>query len=288
MKQLSDKIDINVILPLINSNDSHAIVSGYRVKVSGVRLTSFAVNGTDCICCGREGAFFRVEDNSSGPHLNLYSYGTDDKEKLMTRDHIIPCSQKGPETVANMSTMCSRCNKMRGVLDQAEFLADWKAGKYAVGGEHHDAKMENKKSRRASGVSSACTVEIRELIDAHVAKYGYESHMIKAWDGQMRRPKFRDIVKEMCEELEDAGGLRLAELCGKDSKRKAIAKYARTQHGGQVGTKADYQLARANKTGDLRPAFGILMTLSRQMADNPTEENARRLRDHLHICKDLR
>ena len=95
MKKLSDKIDVQTITSLIKGEGSHAIVSGYRVKVSGVRLTTFATKGADCICCGRKGEFFRVENNSSGPHLNLYAYGTDGLEKLMTRDHIVPRSKGG-------------------------------------------------------------------------------------------------------------------------------------------------------------------------------------------------
>lgn len=285
MKQLSDKLDLPVILALIRNGDTHARVGGFRVKVGGVRLMTFATKGTDCICCGRKGAFFRVEDNSSGPHLNLYAYGTDGEEKLMTRDHIVCRSHGGPETVANMSPMCKRCNNMRGTKDQETFLADWKAGKYERGG----VISEEKATRKAeSGITSACTVEVRELVDKHVAKYGFKSHMIKAWDGELRRVKYRDVVAIECKKLGDDIGLRLLKLSAGDAKRKAISKYARVNYGGQGNRRSDYDMSRAKEKGDIRPAFGILMSLSRKAVDNPTEGNLSRLNDHLKKCKELR
>lgn len=122
MKQLSGKLDIQEILSLINTPDTHAEILGYRVSITGVRLRTFAEKGVDCIACDAKGSFFRIEDNTSGPHLNLYGLKDDGAEVLMTRDHIIPHSHGGSNSVDNMNPMCLTCNNARGTQDLSDFL----------------------------------------------------------------------------------------------------------------------------------------------------------------------
>jgi 5-methylcytosine-specific restriction endonuclease McrA len=107
---------VDVVIDLINSKNRRVKLDGDEVRVKGIRMKSFAVNGIKCVTCGLVGTFFVKEklpgDNSF--HLNLYAVDKDGKEVLMTRDHIQPKSKGGPETLENMQTMCTRCNGKKG------------------------------------------------------------------------------------------------------------------------------------------------------------------------------
>jgi 5-methylcytosine-specific restriction endonuclease McrA len=101
-----------MILEHIRSDAGRANLDGDSVRVTGVRLRSFAEHGVTCVTCGLVGTFFAKEKggNDTRFHLNLYAIDENGKEVLMTRDHIIPRSKGGSEGIENMQTMCSRCN----------------------------------------------------------------------------------------------------------------------------------------------------------------------------------
>jgi 5-methylcytosine-specific restriction endonuclease McrA len=107
---------VDFIINLINSGKKKANLDGDLVRISGIRMKSFSVNGIKCVVCGLTGKYFAKEklldDNSF--HLNLYAINSDGKEVLMTRDHIMPKSKGGPETLDNMQTMCTKCNCKKG------------------------------------------------------------------------------------------------------------------------------------------------------------------------------
>lgn len=85
---------------------------GFKVKVSTTRLLMFKFKGTDCVHCGRKGAYFAVEqyDDHISPHLNLYSADG----VLMTKDHIIPKSKGGGDYLDNLQCLCTKCNGKKG------------------------------------------------------------------------------------------------------------------------------------------------------------------------------
>lgn len=103
-------------LKLENDNDKrkHSIqVDGYEVYPRSLRYMTFYQKGIKCACCGKEGAFFKLEagaDNSNRRHFNLYA----EDGTLMTKDHIIPKSAGGLDNVGNMQTMCQYCNLEKG------------------------------------------------------------------------------------------------------------------------------------------------------------------------------
>lgn len=94
------------------------ILDGDVVRGNSQRYQLFFTKGTRCCCCGIEGKFFRKERNikmkTKRYHLNLYAVNDDGIEVLMTKDHIIPVSKGGDNTLNNYQTMCEICNEKKG------------------------------------------------------------------------------------------------------------------------------------------------------------------------------
>lgn len=90
-------------------------LDGDLVKIATMRLQVFAAKGTTCTVCGVKGTVFYKERNTPGSwHLNLYGTLPDGVEVLMTRDHTIPRSKGGPDTLDNQEPMCHTCNNGLG------------------------------------------------------------------------------------------------------------------------------------------------------------------------------
>ena len=93
-------------------HQTNIIVDGFDVYPISLRYMTFYQKGTKCICCGREGTYFKlcVDETINRRHFNLYA----DDGTLMTKDHIMPKSKGGNNTVENLQTMCTICNKEKG------------------------------------------------------------------------------------------------------------------------------------------------------------------------------
>lgn len=91
-------------------------LDGDFIKGNSQRYQTFFTKGTRCVCCGIEGKFFAKEKfvNAKSYHLNLYAIDENDKEILMTKDHILPKSKGGKDHISNYQTMCVRCNMTKG------------------------------------------------------------------------------------------------------------------------------------------------------------------------------
>lgn len=91
---------------------------GKKIKLASHRYQTFLISGIVCVICGLKGAFFGVEAfpmerNNGVYHMNLYAI-KDGVEVLMTKDHIIPKSKGGKNSLSNYQTMCSVCNVEKG------------------------------------------------------------------------------------------------------------------------------------------------------------------------------
>ena len=114
-------VTINEVLNLIlqGSKPKKDIIRGHYVKVSGVRLNTFAQYGTTCSACGLEATHFAIERNLGQPsyHLNLYGM-KDNEEVLFTHDHTLARSLGGKDHISNTTTMCITCNQEKSVIER--------------------------------------------------------------------------------------------------------------------------------------------------------------------------
>lgn len=82
------------------------------------RYWTFKHSGTRCVRCNLEGTFFALEWHIGTPtglgHFNLYGIDIFQKERLFTKDHIIPRSKGGTNEKTNFQTMCAVCNNRKG------------------------------------------------------------------------------------------------------------------------------------------------------------------------------
>lgn len=89
---------------------------GDMIRANSQRYQTFLTKGTRCAKCGLGGKFFAKEKKIWEKSFHLEFYGIDEngEEVLMTKDHIIPRSLGGKNSVDNYQTMCTRCNMKKG------------------------------------------------------------------------------------------------------------------------------------------------------------------------------
>lgn len=86
---------------------------GQQFKRESQRLILFSTTSVACSACGIEGKYYDLETHSTDvvPHLNLYAIlPKSGAPVLMTKDHTIPKSKGGPNSMSNYTTMCAPCN----------------------------------------------------------------------------------------------------------------------------------------------------------------------------------
>jgi len=96
-------------------------VAGQLVKVTGVRLNTFATKGCTCSSCGLNATHFAIETpafNKGDPtwHLNLWGI-KDGEEVLFTHDHTVARADGGSDNLSNTTTMCSPCNSIKSLQE---------------------------------------------------------------------------------------------------------------------------------------------------------------------------
>ena len=114
---------LNEVLPFVSPTGQRLEkeFDGNIVKMFSLRLRTFLHHGVVCEKCGLCGHFFALERHLSTSHydkqryhFNLYGTHEDGDEILFTKDHIIPKSKRGPDSVNNMQTLCIICNLAKG------------------------------------------------------------------------------------------------------------------------------------------------------------------------------
>lgn len=89
-------------------------INGASIKPSDT-LRMFALKGTICVRCGRNGEYFLYKENVHGGYLTLVLYHNtpDGRPNYMTRDHILPKSLGGADHMSNIQPMCIYCNNQK-------------------------------------------------------------------------------------------------------------------------------------------------------------------------------
>lgn len=89
---------------------------GYIVHMDSMRYRLYKTRGTTCVSCGLVGTFFSLDlpREMARPHFNLYGLDENGEEVMLTKDHIQPLSQGGPNIFSNLQPMCEKCNTKKG------------------------------------------------------------------------------------------------------------------------------------------------------------------------------
>ncbi len=70
-----------------------------------------------CACCGIEASFLAAERSKTSKykrsHINMYGI-KEGREILFTKDHIVPKSKGGSNSLDNYQTLCQECNSRKG------------------------------------------------------------------------------------------------------------------------------------------------------------------------------
>lgn len=93
------------------------------IKITSDRYYLFR-ESIECVFCGIKGSFFAKEkavEAEKSYHFNMYAIDSDGEEVLMTKDHIIPRSKGGKDSLSNYQTCCSKCNTDKGNTNEEEY-----------------------------------------------------------------------------------------------------------------------------------------------------------------------
>lgn len=107
---------VEEILSQFTYDEEPIDIDGDLMRMCSHRYENFLKHGVVCVNCGLEGKYFYKEryKNDTNYHFNLYAINKDGYEVLMTKDHIIPKSLGGPNSIDNYQPMCSPCNSNKG------------------------------------------------------------------------------------------------------------------------------------------------------------------------------
>lgn len=145
---------VDYVLNLQHSGQSKLQIDSeygtFKIRTNSLRLQTFR-RSLKCVTCHRVGVIFLLQthiinasktlncliDNCNmcfkhlgnrkpigeiePPHFNMFHLGPNGVKTLMTRDHIIPRSKGGPDTLDNSQTMCRICNGAKSDQMPEEF-----------------------------------------------------------------------------------------------------------------------------------------------------------------------
>lgn len=110
---LIERLPLSIIRDTYNSEDRYIEIGKYRVFTKDDRYLNFIKNGFVCAKCGIVGQYANLEHNRINKnHFNVYAI-RDEKEILLTKDHIYPKSKGGLDNIVNYQVLCEICNNKK-------------------------------------------------------------------------------------------------------------------------------------------------------------------------------
>lgn len=107
-----EEVLLETVPTYIDRRESRVDFNGDLIKMNSDRYNLFKEKGIQCVNCGLNGIYFAKEKHKKDKsyHFNLYGVNEDGREIMITKDHIVPKSKGGENTLENYQTMCFDCN----------------------------------------------------------------------------------------------------------------------------------------------------------------------------------
>ncbi len=182
----AEKISLSEGLSLVELDKDKYLkkdVNGDMTLTNTHGMQLFKSKGTNCVCCGAKGSYFRKE-KTKGPsssyycnwHLNLYATMEDGSEVLMTKDHILAKSLGGENAIYNYQPMCQNCNSKKGDKTLEEWEVYNKKVIYETTGLNFDIVSMGAKEYWGLDLDNDMYTKLLEIIfynkSEKVVKYG--------------------------------------------------------------------------------------------------------------------
>lgn len=123
-RKIIGKFDFEDVFPYLLDGKPLYLNGIFLSKLMRKYLFFFIKKGLTCYSCGRKGEFLIVSSDSTRNDIGVYSY-VNGKLILFNRDHVIPASRGGSDSLQNLLPMCERCNTEKGC--NIPFINDWRA-----------------------------------------------------------------------------------------------------------------------------------------------------------------
>ena len=178
-----------------NGNESKEVFEGENIKMNSLRLHTFKEKGCVCVSCGRVGTHFRLQKTKKdiNYHFGLYS----DDEIEMSKDHIVPKSKGGLDSLNNMQTMCVICNSKKGNSYTAEDV---------LKGEYLDKSKLNEKGEGQTNFNDKKekivypTFNIKDIIEKYPNLLEHKNKI----EGYMKKNHKNPYKENISEELNES------------------------------------------------------------------------------------